>query len=132
GAQATGIRRRIFDWALRVARKAAPWRAYGHSVPASVRWQWWLADRLVYKKFREGVGGRIAEFISGGAPLATELAEFFNTVGLPRYQGYGLTETWPVIAVNLLGMSRVRTVGRVIPGVEARLAEAGVLRVIGT
>jgi long-chain acyl-CoA synthetase len=131
GAQTTGIRRRIFDWALRVERKAAPWRAYGRPMPASVRWQWWLADRLVYIKFREGVGGRIVEFISGGAPLATELAEFFNTVGLPLYQGYGLTETSPVISTNLPGISRVGTVGRLIPGVDARIAEDGELLVRG-
>lgn len=131
GSQTAGIRRHIFDWAIRVERKAAPWRAYGRPVSLSVRWQWWLADRLVYKKFRAGVGGRIVEFISGGAPLATELAEFFNTVGLPLYQGYGLTETSPVISTNLPGSSRIGTVGRLIPGVEARIAEDGELLVRG-
>ena len=131
GSQTAGLRRRIFDWAIRVEGKAAPWRAYGRPVPAGVRWQWWLADRLVYKKFRAGVGGRIVEFISGGAPLATELAEFFNTVGLPLYQGYGLTETSPVISTNLPGSSRVGTVGRPIAGVEARIAEDGELLVRG-
>jgi long-chain acyl-CoA synthetase len=131
GAQTTGMRRRIFDWAIRVERKAAPWRAYGRPVPPGVPWQWWLANRLVYKKFRAGVGGRIVEFISGGAPLATELAEFFNTVGLPLYQGYGLTETSPVISTNLPGSSRVGTVGRLIPGIEARIAEDGELLVRG-
>jgi long-chain acyl-CoA synthetase len=131
GSKLTGIQRRIFDWAIRVERKAAPWRAYGRSVSAAVRWQWWLADRLVYRKFREGVGGRIVEFISGGAPLAPELAEFFVTVGLPLYQGYGLTETSPVISTNLPGSSRVGTVGRLIPGVEARIAEDGELLVRG-
>jgi long-chain acyl-CoA synthetase len=131
GSKLTGIQRRIFDWAIRVERKAAPWRAYGRPVSAAVRWQWWLADRLVYRKFREGVGGRIVEFISGGAPLAPELAEFFVTVGLPLYQGYGLTETSPVISTNLPGSSRVGTVGRLIPGVEARIAEDGELLVRG-
>jgi long-chain acyl-CoA synthetase len=131
GSQTTGMRRRIFDWAIRIEHKAAPWRAYGRTVPAGVRWQWWLADRLVYKKFRAGVGGRIVEFISGGAPLATELAEFFNTVGLPLYQGYGLTETSPVISTNLPGSSRVGTVGRPIAGVEVRIAEDGELLVRG-
>jgi long-chain acyl-CoA synthetase len=131
GSKLTGIQRRIFDWAIRVERKAAPWRAYGRSVSAAVRSQWWLADRLVYRKFREGVGGRIVEFISGGAPLAPELAEFFVTVGLPLYQGYGLTETSPVISTNLPGSSRVGTVGRLIPGVEARIAEDGELLVRG-
>ncbi len=77
------------------------------------------------------MGGRIVEFISGGAPLAPELAEFFVTVGLPLYQGYGLTETSPVISTNLPGSSRVGTVGRLIPGVEARIAEDGELLVRG-
>ena len=131
GSKLTGIQRRIFDWAIRVERKAAPWRAYGRPVSAAVRWQWWLADRLVYRKFREGVGGRIVEFISGGAPLAPELAEFFTTVGLPLYQGYGLTETSPVISTNLPSASRIGTVGRLIPGVEARIAEDGELLVRG-
>jgi long-chain acyl-CoA synthetase len=131
GSQTTGLRRRIFDWAIRVERKAAPWRAYGRPVSAAVRMQWWLADRLVYKQFRAGVGGRIVEFISGGAPLAPELAEFFTTVGLPLYQGYGLTETSPVISTNLPGINRVGTVGRLIPGIEARIAEDGELLVRG-
>ncbi len=131
GAQTTGIRRRIFDWALRVERKAVPWRAYGRRVSLGVRFQWWLANRLVYKKFRDGVGGRLVEFISGGAPLAPELAEFFTTVGLPLYQGYGLTETSPVVATNLPSACHIGTVGRPISGVEVRTAEDGELLVRG-
>jgi long-chain acyl-CoA synthetase len=131
GAQTTGIRRRIFDWAMRVERKAAPWRAYGRPVSLGVRWQWRLANRLVYQKFRQGVGGRIIEFISGGAPLAPELAEFFTTVGLPLFQGYGLTETSPVVATNLPSANRIGTVGRPVPGVEVRTAEDGELLVRG-
>jgi long-chain acyl-CoA synthetase len=131
GSQTTGLRRGIFDWAIRVEHKAVPWRAYGRRVPLGVRWQWSLANRLVYKKFREGVGGRMVEFISGGAPLATELAEFFTTVGLPLYQGYGLTETSPVVATNLPSACHIGTVGRPISGVEVRTAEDGELLVRG-
>jgi len=131
GAQRSGLGRRVFDWAMRVERKAAPWRAYGRRVSLGVRWQWWMANRLVYQKFRDGVGGRIVEFISGGAPLAPELAEFFTTVGLPLFQGYGLTETSPVVATNLPSASRIGTVGRPIPGVEVRTAEDGELLVRG-
>jgi long-chain acyl-CoA synthetase len=131
GAQTTGLRRGIFDWAIRVEHKAAPWRAYGRRVPLGVRLQWSLANRLVYKKFREGVGGRMVEFISGGAPLAPELAEFFTTVGLPLYQGYGLTETSPVVATNLPSACHIGTVGRPIHGVEVRTAEDGELLVRG-
>src|SRR5207302_7130037 len=131
GAQRSGLGRRVFDWAMRVERKAAPWRAYGRRVSLGVRWQWWMANRLVYQKFRDGVGGRIVEFISGGAPLAPELAEFFTTVGLPLFQGYGLTETSPVVATNLPSACRIGTVGRPIPGVEVRTAEDGELLVRG-
>ena len=131
GAQTGGLRRRIFDWAMRVEQKAVPWRAYGRGVPLGVRLQWQLANRLVYKKFRDGVGGRLVKFISGGAPLAPELAEFFTTVGLPLYQGYGLTETSPVVATNLPSASHIGTVGRPIYGVEVRTAEDGELLVRG-
>ena len=131
GTQTTGLRRRIFDWAIGVERKAVPWRAYGRHVSLGVRWQWRLANRLVYQKFRAGMGGRMVEFISGGAPLATELAEFFTTVGLPLYQGYGLTETSPVVATNLPSASHIGTVGRPIPGVEVRTADDGELLVRG-
>ena len=131
GHQTRGIQRRIFDWAIRVAREAVPWKAYGRPVSPGLRWRWALANRLVYKKFREGVGGRLIEFISGGAPLAPELAEFFTAVGMPVYQGYGLTESSPVIATNLPGENHIGTVGRPIPGVEARIAEDGELLVRG-
>ncbi len=114
GAQATGLRRHLFDWAVRTARRAIPWRAYGRPVSPLVKLQWELADRLVYKKFRAGVGGRIRLFISGGAPLATELAEFFTTVGLTISQGYGLTETSPVVSNNIVAPNHIGTVGHPI------------------
>ncbi len=131
GHQTKGVQRGIFDWAMRVAREAVPWKAYGRPVSPGVRWQWAVANRLVYKKFREGVGGRLLEFISGGAPLGPELAEFFTTVDMPLYQGYGLTESSPVIATNLPSENHIGTVGRPIPGVEARIAEDGELLVRG-
>jgi long-chain acyl-CoA synthetase len=131
GHKTAGIQRRIFDWALRIARESVPWRAYGRPAPLGVRVEWAIANALVYKKFREGVGGRLMEFISGGAPLAPELAEFFTAVGLPVYQGYGLTESSPVIATNLPGENHIGTVGRPVPGVEARIADDGELLVRG-
>jgi len=131
GSQTEGLRRRLFDWAIRVAREAVPWRAYGRPASLGIRWRWWLADRIVYSKFRAGVGGRITKFISGGAPLAPELAEFFTTVGLPLFQGYGLTETSPVIATNVPDANRIGTVGQAIPGVEIRIADDGEILVRG-
>ena len=131
GHRETGARRQIFDWALRVAAEAAPWRAYGKPVSATVKMEWSVADALVYSKIREGVGGRIRSFCSGGAPLAPELAEFFWAVDLPVYQGYGLTETSPIIAANLPSANKVGTVGRPIPDVQVKIADDGEVLVKG-
>ena len=131
GHREAGLKRAIFDWALGVAVKAAPWRVYGKAVSPGVKMKWRVADALVYSKIREGVGGRIRSFCSGGAPLAQELAEFFWSVGLPVYQGYGLTETSPIVAANLPGANKVGTVGRPIPHVEVRIAEDGEILVKG-
>jgi long-chain acyl-CoA synthetase len=131
GTHTAGVRRRLFDWAMNVARRAVPWRAYGRSGSLALRLQWGIANKLVYQKFRDGVGGRIIMFISGGAPLARELAEFFTAVAVPVYQGYGLTETSPVIATNLPGANHIGTVGLPVPGIEARFAPDGELQVRG-
>jgi len=131
GAQATGFRRRIFDWAIGVARRSVPWRAYGQPASLWLKLQWRLADRLVYAKFRAGVGGRIRFFISGGAPLSRELAEFLTAAGFQILQGYGLTETSPVIATNLPNENRIGTVGKPIPNMEVRIAEDGEIQVRG-
>jgi long-chain acyl-CoA synthetase len=125
GRQNTGLKRRIFDWALRVAASAVQWKAYGKPANAALKLKWKTADKIVYSKIRAGLGGRIREFISGGAPLAHELAEFFWAIGIPVYQGYGLTETSPVISVNTHQASKVGTVGRPIAHVEVRVAEDG-------
>jgi long-chain acyl-CoA synthetase len=131
GHHETGIKREIFDWALRVAQEAMPWRAYGKKVSPGTKWKWHVANRVVYSKIREGLGGKIRRFCSGGAPLAPELAEFFWTVDLPVYQGYGLTETSPIVAANLPTANKVGTVGRPIPNVEVRIAADGEILVKG-
>lgn len=131
GHRVGGMREQIFNWALRVAAESVPWRAYGKHVPAGVRLRWHLADTLVYSKIRRGVGGRIRIFSAGGAPLAPELAEFFWSVNLPVYQGYGLTETSPVVSANSPKMNRVGTVGRPIPHVEVKIADDGEILVKG-
>jgi long-chain acyl-CoA synthetase len=123
GRRVGGVREKIFNWALRVAAQAAPGRVYGKEVSAGVRLRWHLADWLVYSKIRKGVGGRIRIFSAGGAPLAPELAEFFWSVNLPVYQGYGLTETSPVVTANSPRVNKVGTVGRPIPHVEVKIAE---------
>ncbi len=131
GAQATGLRRHLFEWAVRTARRAIPWRAYGRPVSPLVKLQWELADRLVYQKFRAGVGGRIRMFISGGAPLAVELAEFFTTVGITISQGYGLTETSPVVSNNIVAPNHIGTVGHILQDIEVRIADDGEILVRG-
>ena len=125
GAHTAGLRRRLFDWAISVARQSVPWRAYGRPASPLLKLQSRLADRLVYRKFRAGLGGRVRTFISGGAPLAKELAEFFMAVGLEICQGYGLTETSPVITCNLHSSNRIGTVGRPIRGVVVRIGSDG-------
>jgi long-chain acyl-CoA synthetase len=131
GRRAGGAREKIFNWALRVAGQAVPWRAYGKRVPPGVRLKWHFADWLVYSKIRKGVGGRIRVFSAGGAPLSPELAEFFWSVALPVYQGYGLTETSPVVTANSPLMNKVGTVGRPIPHVEVKIADDGEVLVKG-
>jgi long-chain acyl-CoA synthetase len=131
GHQGTGLKRQIFDWAIRVAREAVPWRAHGKSASLGMRLRWHVANALVYSRIRKGMGGRIRTFSSGGAPLAPELAEFFWSIGLPVYQGYGLTETSPVVTFNSPKRNKVGTVGVPIPNVQVRVADDGEILVKG-
>jgi long-chain acyl-CoA synthetase len=120
----------IFDWAMNVAKRAVPWRATGVSASPALKLQWKLADILVYKKIRLGTGGRLRIISSGGAPLSKELAEFFWTVGIPIYQGYGLTETSPIVSSNY-PENRVASSGKPIANVQVRIAEDGEILVTG-
>ncbi|HTS10796.1 MAG TPA: long-chain fatty acid--CoA ligase [Candidatus Limnocylindrales bacterium] len=131
GHRETGAKLKIFDWALRVAAKAVPWKAYGKDVSASVRLQWQIANALVYSKIREGLGSQRQRFVSGGGPLAVELAEFYWSVGVEVYQGYGLTETSPVVSSNTVTANKVGTVGRPIANVQVKIAEDGEILVKG-
>ena len=131
GHRESGLKRKLFDWALRVASQAIPWRAYGKQPSASLKFRWKIADRLVYSKIRAGLGGKLRVMSSGGAPLARELAEFFWSVGLPVYQGYGLTETSPVVSANTPKANKVGTVGRPIADVQVRIADDGEILVKG-
>jgi long-chain acyl-CoA synthetase len=120
----------LFDWAMRVAEMSAQWRA-GKSHPnLAVTLQRKLADILVYRKIRMGMGGRLRLISSGGAPLSKELAEFFWAVGIPIYQGYGLTETSPIVSSNYPD-NRMGSSGKPIPNVQVRAAEDGEILVKG-
>lgn len=125
GHEEHGMRRKIFDWAIGVAGEACSWKAYGESPSLGVRLKWNIANRLVYSKIRAGVGGKIRFFYSGGAPLEKGLAEFFWTIGVPLYQGYGLTESSPVISTNIPESNKVGTVGRPIRNCEVKIADDG-------
>src|SRR5260370_39187834 len=115
-------KRKIYRWALSVGRANKPAILAGE-VPTSPGWK--LANRLVFSRIREGMGGRVKTFISGGAPLGRELAEWFATDGIRIHEGYGLTETSPVIAVNTPVNHRTATVGQMLPNLEVRIAEDG-------
>src|ERR1700693_683728 len=130
GSRNTGMKRKIFDWAMKVAQHATTWRTTGAHASAALKLQWKLADRLVYKKIRLGTGGRLRLVSSGGAPLSKALAEFFWTVGIPIYQGYGLTETSPIVSSNY-PHNRVGSSGKPIANVQVRIAEDGEILVKG-
>lgn len=121
-------KRAIFDWALGVGRKHKPEILAGR-IPASVSWK--LANKLVFSKIREGMGGKVETFISGGAPLGRELAEWYASAGIRIHEGYGLTETSPVIALNTPINHRIGTVGKTLPNLEVRIAEDGEILVRG-
>ena len=122
---AGGLKARIFFWARRVADAWADAKLAGLEPGGFLAMQYALAQKLVFSKLKARVGGRLRFFVSGGAPLAAEINKFFYAAGLMILEGYGLTETAPVIAVNTPTAFRIGTVGKVIRGVEVRIAADG-------
>ncbi len=121
-------KRRVYNWALGVGRDHKQEILAGQ-VPTARSWK--LANRLVFSKIRQGMGGKVETFISGGAPLGRELAEWYATLGITIHEGYGLTETSPVIAVNTPANHRIGTVGKTLPNLEVHIAEDGEILVRG-
>ncbi len=114
---------KLFQWAVDTGGRYFPYLLKRRQPPLGLRLKRTVADRLVFRKIRGQLGGRFRMFISGSAPLGRELAEFYFSIGIPVYEGYGLTETSPVIAVNTPEGVKLGTVGRVIPGVEVMLGD---------
>jgi long-chain acyl-CoA synthetase len=129
--EATGVKRRLIDWALRVGRRVSELKQQGKPVPAVLAFQHRLADKLVYSKVKERLGGRLRLPISGGAPLAKEIAEFFHAIDILIIEGYGQTECTTASNVNMPTGFRFGTVGPAIPGIEVRAADDGEILVRG-
>jgi len=121
----SAIKRKIFYWALGVGREYINNIVNKKAIPKSLQTKRNLAYKLVFHKLSERVGGRLRFFVSGGAPLAKEIAEFFGAAGLMIYEGYGLTETSPVIALNKQDDFKFGTVGPPIPNIEVKIADDG-------
>ncbi len=124
-ASGSPIKQKIFAWALGVGRKALPYRLKHKPAPGLLGLQLGLADKLVFSKIQERLGGRFVMALSGGAPLGRDVAEFFWGAGIAIYEGYGLSETAPVLSVNTPDAVKMGTVGKALPGVELKIASDG-------
>jgi long-chain acyl-CoA synthetase len=123
-----GIRKTIYNWAMQVGGRHLTEILSGKR-PKALSWK--VADTLVFSKIRKAMGGRAQLFIAGGAPLGRELGEWFAKAGIEIYEGYGLTETSPLVAINSLGHNKIGTVGRPLSNVEVKTAEDGEILVRG-
>jgi long-chain acyl-CoA synthetase len=130
-AAATGVKRRLIDWALVVGSQVSELRQRREPVPAGLAFKHRIADRLVYSKVKERLGGRLRAAISGGAPLAKEIAEFFHTLDILILEGYGQTEETTASNVNRPNRFKFGTVGPAIPGIEVKTAEDGEILIKG-
>jgi long-chain acyl-CoA synthetase len=120
--------KRVLAWAVRVGARQAE-TVYSGRKPSSLLWK--LADKLAYARVREAFGGRVRIFISGGAPLGIDTAKWFASMGIALWEGYGLTETSPIIALNTPIRQRMGAAGVPMPNLDLKLAEDGELLVRG-
>jgi long-chain acyl-CoA synthetase len=133
GAQTDGgAKWKIFTWAVAVGKRASAERLAGRRPGGALKLQAAVADRLVFSKLRARLGGRMRAMVSGSAPLAPEIAEFFFAAGLPILEGYGLTETSAGSFVNRDGRARIGTVGEVLGDLECKLDTDGEVLLKGT
>ncbi len=124
-------KQKIFRWAIETGKEYVSKKKSPGGVPVGLNLKYKLADKLVFNKIRARTGGNLRFFISGGAALSRELGQFFEAVGLLIIEGYGLTESSPVIAVNRLNDYKFGTVGKPIPGVEVKIAQDGEILAAG-
>src|SRR5713226_516960 len=124
-AAGSAIKKKIFSWAVKVGKEKVGYLEREQPLPAGLAWKVRIADALVFKKIRAALGTRFQYAVSGAAPLSRDLAEFFFGAGVTNYEGYGLTETSPVICVNGPQAWRLGTVGKPIPGAEVKIAADG-------
>ena len=130
-AASSGVKHRLIDWALGIGREVSELRQRQEPVPAGLALKHRIADRLVYSKVKERLGGRLRAAISGGAPLAKEIAEFFHTLDILILEGYGQTEETTASNVNRPNRFKFGTVGPAIPGIEVKTAEDGEILIKG-
>ena len=126
--RAKGTKKKIMNWAIEVGKRNRDAVLQGRTPSSPL---WWIARKLVYSKIADAFGGNVDVFVSGGAPLGVDTGAWFADVGVRILEGYGLTETSPVIALNLRNKSRLGTVGPVLSNVDVRFAEDGELEVRG-
>lgn len=120
-----GLKKNIFFWAREIAMRCADLVERGEKPRGGLALKQKVADALVFKKLRAKLGGNIRFMVSGGAPLGVKINQFFHGCGLTIYEGYGLTETSPVLSCNYAGHLRFGSIGHVLPGTEIRIAEDG-------
>src|SRR5260370_15861902 len=121
----------VFSWAIEIGKQCAQFASDGRSIPRWLSIKRRIADMVAFKKWRSAMGGRIRIFVSGGAPLANDTALAFAGAGMPIVQGYGLTETSPVITAGQLHDNRIGTAGKPIRNVEVRIAADGEIETRG-
>lgn len=124
-------KQKIFNWGIEIGKELCIAKKSGNPVPLFLNLKYKLADKLVFTKLRQKTGGRLRFFISGGAALARELGIFFEAAGILIIEGYGLTESSPVIAANRLNDYKFGTVGKPMPGVEIKIAKDGEILAYG-
>lgn len=124
-AKSSSIKQKLFWWSVGVGRKVVERRKHAVSAGGFLGIKFSIANKLVFSKLKERVGGQMRFFVSGGAPLSKEIGEFFDAAGIIIIEGYGLTETSPVLTANLLEKYKIGTVGPPLPGIEVKIAKDG-------